>query len=265
MKRKYLGQPKSVLAAALFGTALVGVTISTPALGQLEEASRVLEQTTKAGQDAQRRINQIDDQTSEIVEKYRATISHLEKLREYNQGLRELIADQEKEIARYRRDIENVQGIEREVLPLMTKMMTALEQFIDGDLPFWQAERAKRVATLKGLLGDSSVSAAEKYRKVLEAYQIENDYGRTMEAYSSAVDFGDGVEREVTFLKLGRVALYAQTADRTTTKIFNAETRAWDDANDQREQVATGIKMANENIPPDLFTIKVPGAKNSSN
>ena len=34
----------------------------------------------------------------------------------------------------------------------------------------------------------SDVSVAEKFRKVMEAYQIENDYGSSSETYEESLD-----------------------------------------------------------------------------
>ncbi len=50
---------------------------------------------------------------------------------------------------------------------------------------------------------------AERYRRLLEAYQIELDYGRTMISYKGKLEDG----READFVRVGRVSLLYRTAD----------------------------------------------------
>ena len=95
---------------------------------------------------------------------------------------------------------------------MMTKMLDSLEVFIALDTPFLLEERAERLERLREMMARSDVSAAEKFRRVIEAYQIENDYGRTIEAYKHTVDV-DGVQQEADFLRIGRTALLYQSVD----------------------------------------------------
>ena len=62
----------------------------------------------------------------------------------------------------------------------------------------------------------------ERFRRIMEAYQVETDYGRTIEAYSGKLA-RDGKPRTVDFLRAGRVALVYATLD-------GGETGYWDRA-----------------------------------
>ena len=64
------------------------------------------------------------------------------------------------------------------------------------------------------------VAPSEKFRRVMEAYQIEMDYGRTLEAYSG-LHTVDGQERDVDFLRVGRTAFIFQTRDGSSLGIWN--------------------------------------------
>ena len=99
--------------------------------------------------------------------------------------------------------MDKVSVIERQITPLMIRMITGLEQFVGLDVPFLKDERAKRISSLKQMMDRADINSSEKFRRLLEAYQVEVDYGRTIEAYT-ALQSVDGQEREVDFLRIGR-------------------------------------------------------------
>ncbi len=67
-------------------------------------------------------------------------------------------------------------------------------------MPFLLEERRDRVAMLKEMMGRADVTISEKYRRIIEAYQVEMDYGRTIEAYEAKLGDGDDA-RTVQFLR----------------------------------------------------------------
>ncbi|MFT5372969.1 MAG: hypothetical protein ACI9R7_002526, partial [Lysobacterales bacterium] len=158
--------------------------------------------------------------------------------------------------------ISNVALIERQIVPLMTRMIDAMEGFIQLDTPFLLSERTERIERLKGMMERSDVSAAEKFRRVLESYSIEVDYGRTIEAYKGSVAV-EGRDLEVDFLRIGRVSLSYQTVGGGATGAWDNDARAWVELPDAtyKEQVATGLKIARKQVAPDLLVIPVLAAK----
>ena len=48
----------------------------------------------------------------------------------------------------------------------------------------------------------ADVAVSEKFSQVLRAFQIENEYGRTMESYAGTIEI-EGVDRKVDVLKVG--------------------------------------------------------------
>jgi TolA-binding protein len=264
MKRIVKRQPVSLLAIACLGTALVSGMSVTPAMAQLTQATTTTAATVADGKKSQARINQIDDQIQDIVQDYRETIDHLQDLREYNAIKRKIVKDQDARIIVLRNEITNVADIQRDMPPLIDEMIGVIDAFIQKDLPFLSNERSERVAKLRADFDRSDVSTAEKYRKSLEAFQIENDYGRAIESYEGTLLLGDR-ELEVNFLMVGRVALYYQTKDQSETGMWDIEAGDWtsDLPGGATEQINTAIGVANEFVPPDLLILPLPAPKDA--
>ena len=149
--------------------------------------------------------------------------------------------------------------IERQILPLMTRMIDGLEDFIELDAPFLLDERRARVQFLNELVDRSDVSVAEKFRNVMEAWQTENDYGAFNDTYLGTVEI-NGAARQVEFLKIGRVALLYLTPDRQIAGRWNPRTRSWEQVpEDLRSSILQGLEMVNSGSPADaqLFTIPI--------
>jgi lipopolysaccharide biosynthesis regulator YciM len=91
----------------------------------------------------------------------------------------------------------------------MQRMADSLEQFVNLDAPFSLNERLKRVTQVRATLLDPRVTASEQVRQVLEAYNIEREYGRTIETYEDSIVL-DGEEKVVNILRIGRLALMYQ-------------------------------------------------------
>jgi hypothetical protein len=107
------------------------------------------------------------------------------------------------------------------------------------------------------MMGRADVSISEKYRRILEAYQIETEYGRTLEAYQGELGSGEGA-RTVRFLRLGRIALLYQTMDGKETGYWNASTKAWVVDDSYRGAVRHGFAVADKAGAPDLLIAPVP-------
>src|SRR4030095_2107472 len=105
-------------------------------------------------------------------------------------------------------------------------MLDTLKQLVELDVPFLLEERRARVAKLEKEIDRADVSLSEKYRRVVEAYQIEMEYGRTIDSYDGRL--GDGADaRTVQFLRIGRTALLYQTLDGNETGYWDANGKSW--------------------------------------
>jgi hypothetical protein len=142
----------------------------------------------------------------------------------------------------------------------MLRMIDAIETFVALDLPFLIEERTERIAELRKLMTRADVTDAEKYRQIMEAYQIENEYGRTIESYRGVVELG-GRETTVDFLRFGRIALVYQSLDQADSGVWNQETRSWDPLDSSyRSAIRQGLRIARKQAAPDLIRLPLPAA-----
>lgn len=243
---------------ALLASALGGILITNLAYGQgVNGVISAEENRIQQAQEAQDQIDTIAETTRSRFDEYQILLKEIEGLVVYNGLLQNQIDDQNRQLADLRTSIDGVTVIERQILPLMTRMIDGLETFISLDVPFLLETRMARVEELRALLNRSDVTTAEQFRNVMQAWQTENDYGRFPEAYAGVLQIG-GANREVDFLKIGRVALLYVTPDNAAAGAWDQRTREWvpltqDDAN----AIRRGITMVDGGLTPELFAIPV--------
>ncbi len=208
---------------------------------------------------AQETINRISDRTADLVAEYETQIKIVDGLRVYNDLLDKQIADQAAEMAAMEQSIEQVSTMERQIVPLMVRMIDSLEKFIALDVPFLRKERDERVSQLRRMMARSNLTAAEKLRRIVEAYQIENEYGRTIEAYKGTI-WAQGKPREVEFLRVGRITLMYRSVGGEQVGMWEAASRQWKllPASEFSGQLTTGFRIARKQMAPELLILPVP-------
>lgn len=224
---------------------------------ELEPVIEAAKEINESAADSQQKINQITDQIDNKLQQFKTINKEIDGLEVYNAQLSRQIANQVQEMQDLNKAIDEVSIIERQITPLMLRMIDGLAQFVELDMPFLQEERANRIADLQFMMDRADVATSEKFRRVMEAYQVEMDYGRTIEAYSGLHDV-NGQERSVDFLRIGRTALIYQTRDGDLQGIWNKQTRQWEElSSDYRTQVSKGLRMARKQMAPDLLMLPV--------
>lgn len=253
MKRQTLGLGFCLIAG--LGILAMGIN------GHAQQVEPVLDTSRSVVQDtsqSQGRIDQLDSRTQTLLSDYRANLKQLEQLNRYNASQQRQVDAQRREIESLNRDINNIASLQRAVQPLMEDMVEALAELIEADVPLLLEERRQRVERLRGLMDDPSRSPAQRYRLVVEAYQIENEYGRTIEAYRDNIEVDGRLYENVDFLRIGRLALIFRTDDDQVLKRFDADSRRWVDMDKSLlADVKMASRIAREQIPPDLMFIPV--------
>jgi hypothetical protein len=209
---------------------------------------------------SQSRIDKLDDETQKLLSEYRRAVADAESYTAYAQQLEVQVASQQEEMAQINQQLAEVETTSREVTPLMTRMLDTLAQFVTLDVPFLLEERQKRVETLKAMMDRADVTISEKYRRIVEAYQVEMDYGRTIEAYEGSLG-ADAEARTVQFLRVGRIALLYQTLDRKETGYWDRDKKDWVVDNDYRDSFEEGVGVAKKARAPEMLIVPVPAPK----
>lgn len=252
------------ITPALALAAVLAMAATTPALAQanIDQVTAVGEKRADEGAAAQRQVERLGDEADELESEYKQINKVVEGLEVYNDLLQKQVDNQLLEIGALTDSIEKVSLIERQIVPLMVKMIDTLDEFVGLDVPFLPAERRERVTRLQAMMERSDVTAAEKFRRIIEAYQIENEYGRTIEAYKGSLEF-QGASREVNFLRVGRVALLFQTDGGELTGRWDQAAGEWQALPPERYKadVARGLRVARKQVAPDLLVLPVAAPK----
>ncbi len=255
----------SVLVLALIGLApLAHAQSQTPAapakpaprLDQVfEEATRI----NKFAQASQQRIDKVAAEADKLLREYNGVLKEIESLKAYNAQQERVIRDQKAKMAEIQKSIDGVVRVRRGITPLMLEMIQGLEKFVSLDIPFKLEMRKARLERLKDYMDDSDISPPEKFRLVLEAYQTEVEYGRTIEAYEGSVKI-DGKDREVAFLRIGRVVLAYQTLDGEYQGFWNRRTKQWEVLPaSYSTAIRDALRFAQKQAAPQLYLLPVPG------
>lgn len=211
-------------------------------------------------QASQERINTVVEGTRSLADQYRSVNKEIDGLKVYNRLMTAQTNGQEATLEDISLSMDQVDVINRQIFPLMERMIDGIEQSIALDIPFLMGERRDRVDKLKDIMQRSDVSVAEKFRKVMEAYQIENDYGSSSETYRQSLEI-EGTVRDYNMLRIGRIGLYFQSDDSRITGTWDADAGSYVIlGNEHRNEIKKGIRMAKDLIAPELLLIPVPAA-----
>jgi len=259
MKRcKYSSRSVATVAMA------AAVVIAGSVFAQSATVDQVLQadlRRLELAQESQERINQVVEGTRSLADDYRAINKEIDGLKVYNRLMTAQTNGQQATLDDIALSLEQVDTINRQIFPLMERMIDGLEQSIALDIPFLMEERTNRTNALKDIMERSDVSVAEKFRKVMEAYQIEMDYGTSSEWYREELNV-DGAVREYNMLRIGRVGLYFQSDDTNITGFYNPESRQYELlGTEHRNEVRKGIRIARQLIAPELILLPMPAAE----
>lgn len=228
----------------------------------LDQALQVARQSTQQGAQAQEQIDEVADQADDLERQYLALRQQIDDQEVFVQQQEVFLQSQGVEISELRRQLERVDTLEAEVIPMLLEMTVSLEDFIEQDLPFQTDLRQSRLDNIRNLLGDATVSPAETYRVILNAYEIESSYGRSLRVYEDVVET-EGEPAQVKFLQMGRVALIRvfQSGPRAgDMEMMTKDNQEWRSLpSGYTANVQRAIRIGEEVTTPEVFIAPLPG------
>ncbi len=241
---------------------VVVLTVSSFSLWSSEEKLQQVmgeqEKNHQSGAESQKKVSNLADETLDLRSQYHVVLTSIEDTRIHNEQMRKVIQNQKDEITSVREQIVEAKKTNKEIIPHMERMLSALEQLIKADVPFLGKERLGRLQKIKNIMDRANVTVSEKYRKIIEAYQRENEYGNTMESYQGLQDI-EGKEVHVDYLRVGRLVLIYQTLDGNKQAYWDHRQKQWIKLPSRYDKaVNEGLKMAKNQMAPTLLTLPVP-------
>lgn len=244
-------------AGIIRGAALGFVLISGAALANdesavLKEGRLEIAKDVRQAAQSQQKVESLDDAYQQLLQDYRATNGEIDQLKLYNKQMSAIVENQQAEIKKIDQQIRDIEFTEQGILPLMSQMLDSLDQFNQLDLPFLQKERATRLSKLRELMTRADITVSEKFRRVLEAYQIEVEYGRTLETYREKAD--DNIVYD--YLRIGRTALYRLTLSGDAAWAWDKESSQWASLDSSLlRDIRKAQNVARQTAAPELLTI----------
>ena len=188
------------------------------------------------------------------ADRYARTLAEADITARYNVQIEQQIGSQQERIAALEEQLAALDATALDVQPLLQRMFDELVQFVANDVPFFKEERDQRIAFLRELMASVEAPQSEKFRRLIEAYQIEMEYGRTMTAYRQTL--ADG--RDAEMVRLGRVALMYRVIEGGETGYWDNQQKAWVVDRDSAAAIEEALSIANEERAPDLIIVPVP-------
>jgi len=221
----------------------------------VKDSLEVVAKTNRGAIDSQKKIDQLSRDTRDMLEEYRKLEDGSEYQAAYTRELAELDRAQQLQIEDLQEQIAQARITRQRIVPLMRSMADALEKFVVLDLPFHHEERINGVLQLKQRLSQPDLSVSAKFRLLLEAYQLEQDYGGRIEAWRGPLQF-QGEELSVEFLRVGRTALYFQSLDGKTSGYWHAPQDNWIVLDGEYNRAMTqALRVAKNLIAPQLLQL----------
>ncbi|MGX9459723.1 DUF3450 domain-containing protein [Shewanella sp. A14] len=240
--------------------AVVALIISSTAMANpvaLEQSNRLEKTITQHAADTQQAVATSHLNAVQLETEITSLQAELKELEVYKAHLNSMIQSQSEELESFDVQLEEIVETKKGVVPLMYSMLEWLEQHIATDKPIRINARHERINKLTAMMPRADISDAEKFRRILETYQIELEYGYKLGSYNAVMTL-DEQKRQTEQLYLGRTALVARSVDRQHYWSWSNTNRHW-----QPLDINVGLyidkafDVANKQTAPRLLTLPV--------
>ncbi len=224
---------------------------------ELQTAVEETLETNELAIKSQQNIDEYANDTEDMLHQYRTTLRKIDNLKTYNDQLEKLTVKQLETSDSLSEQINSIAETRQNIVPLLLRMIEVLEEFVSIDAPFLQEERLTRIDLIKDMMDRPDVSLPDKYRRIMEAYQIEMQYGRTIDTTTETITTND-TPVTVEVLRIGRLSIFYQTLDGKESGYWDKQKKKWSPlTDDYNRSIAQGIQIAKKQAPPDLIKLPI--------
>ncbi|MDN3616946.1 MAG: DUF3450 domain-containing protein [Vibrio gallaecicus] len=240
-----------------------GMIATTASANSLDQAQSIQNKTNNASASSQKVINKSSEATLALKAEIERLQEEVKNLEIYHDHLAALVNSQNQEAASIDAQIDQIKYTRQGVVPLMYQMIDGLHVIVEQDMPIKKEQRLERVEKLQSMMVRADVSDAEKYRRILEAYQIEMDYGIKLGVYQGrmALNGGEaGNEQiiEADILHLGRTSLIARNLNGSQYWSWNQTSKQWLELDpSMKTDLDKAYDIAGQQAAPSLITLPV--------
>lgn len=246
----------SFILSATLALAMPSARASDTAIN-VDDIHALNKKRTQHAQDSQARVEALSDQKKTLLDEYRETNKLIEGLKVYNRQLEVQTSAQQQQLLQLSESTAQATQMKRQITPLMLEMATGLSRFIELDLPFHSQERSQRLSFINAALNNPDIADSEKFRQILEAYQIENEYGRKIDVYTDTITVG-AQSINVNVLRIGRIALLAQTKDQRDAWAWDNGQQQWKALEQSHQKpIRNAIRIARKQAASNLLILPV--------
>ena len=148
-------------------------------------------------------------------------------------------------------------AITQDIEPFLEETRVRLAALLEREPALLPAERGRRLERLQSLLQDPSIDIGEKYRKAMEAFFIEAEYGNTVDVYQQAITAA-GQPVTVTILRLGRLALFYQSLDAKSCGYYDRGAARWLPLDGHHNRaIRTAIEIVRKQRPAEMVNLPI--------
>lgn len=243
-------------------TLVIGTALSQPVLSSnLEKSVNEATLMQQQGATSQAVILNSQNKTQRLLTEFQIINKELDQLKVNQAHLEQTQTQQVLSMQSLQKQLSAAETTEKSIIPHLLSMIDWLDNFIAQDMPFHSTERQQRINYLKTSIIDPNTSLPERYRRVLEAYQIESEYGYSIEAYSKTINLTSS-SLHVKLLRIGRIGLYFQSEDGQHNGYWDYKKGAWRNASedptiDIEDEIKQGLLIAQKQRPHSLLSLPV--------
>jgi hypothetical protein len=201
----------------IWRVALAGTLGAVLAAGPLrsqdaKQLSDTVNQTVETHQQTQKKQDAWAEEKADFAARYRsarAQVDYLEKRKAFEEKELKALDDGIAELER--RMVESVR-LNDSLEDSLNAVMGRLENWLSHDVPFLMEERTARLAGVRETIAKPDVTGAEKLRRVLEALQVEANYGNVVDVSQERLKIGNE-EIQADVIRVGRVSVFWRSPD----------------------------------------------------